>query len=50
MDFLLVLKDKNNVLGYNGNGDFSLKDENKRVSEFLKRLKIIFCVYRPPNN
>ena len=44
MDFLLVLKDKNNVLGYNGNGDFSLKDENKGYQEFLKRLKIILCL------
>ena len=39
MDFLLVLKDKNNVLGYNGNGDFSLKDENKRVSRIFKKTK-----------
>ena len=34
MHLLLVLKDKNNVLGYKGKGDFSLKMKKKNIKNF----------------
>ncbi len=36
MDLLLVLKEKNNFLGYNGKGDFSLENKNEKISRLLK--------------
>ena len=36
MEVLLVLKNKNDVIGYNGMGDFSLKDERFFISNILR--------------
>ena len=38
MDLLLLLKN-NEVLGYQGKGDFSLEEKNKKVSKIIKSSK-----------
>ena len=35
MDLLLLLKKNDEVLGYQGKGDFSLEEKNKKVSKFF---------------
>lgn len=39
MDVLLLLKKNNEVLGYQGNGDFSLEDKTKKISRIFKNKK-----------
>ena len=42
MDLLLLLKKKEEVLGYRGKGDFSFEDKNKKISQGLSdAMKII---------
>ena len=44
MDLLLLLKN-DEVLGYQGKGDFSLEEKNKKVSKLLKVVKtMITCL------
>ena len=39
MDLLLLLKKNDEVLGYQGKGDFSLEEKNKKVSKIIKNSK-----------
>ena len=36
MDLLLLLKKKEEVLGYRGKGDFSFEDKNKKISRIIR--------------
>ena len=45
MDLLLLLKKNDEVLGYQGKGDFSLEEKNKKFQKLLKVVKtMITCL------